>query len=398
MVRLRSVSIEIGIFDNGSFVDGFSIISRFHRCIGYSFFPWKNLGGESRVSATVLTPYLAFAVLSWSILALLLIHDTCRAFFVVSFGNFDKWVIIIILVGRYLGVQVANIVTLVVYSRELCEVVKKMQAIESTFQRPTRLRQTARYIIALNVVFSVVAVFSISDDIASAGDYMEPVYMKLIYGVICLVYSETVCLIGFSWVMYFSRAFASFLRCINEDIESLAVGRPLSRSKLATQHARFCELWYAFVQCDKIFSAGLLIAIPLNILNVLPWGHGILMPHRSLLDLITDVVGLINFCAELFVLGAYCGAALNETKKTWDVLTKLLVSQEHTPEVREEIQEFRYSCQNQDFSFSACGFFKVGPPLIVSIAGAIITYTVIFYQSHSSSSEAASAPVNVTCG
>ncbi|KAK8758187.1 hypothetical protein V5799_004176, partial [Amblyomma americanum] len=312
MVRLRSVSIEIGIFDNGSFVDGFSIISRFHRCIGYSFFPWKNLGGESRVSATVLTPYLAFAVLSWSILALLLIHDTCRAFFVVSFGNFDKWVIIIILVGRYLGVQVANIVTLVVYSRELCEVVKKMQAIESTFQRPTRLRQTARYIIALNVVFSVVAVFSISDDIASAGDYMEPVYMKLIYGVICLVYSETVCLIGFSWVMYFSRAFASFLRCINEDIESLAVGRPLSRSKLATQHARFCELWYAFVQCDKIFSAGLLIAIPLNILNVLPWGHGILMPHRSLLDLITDVVGLINFCAELFVLGAYCGAALNE--------------------------------------------------------------------------------------
>ncbi|KAK8758188.1 hypothetical protein V5799_004177 [Amblyomma americanum] len=320
MVRLRSVSIEIGIFDNGSFVDGFSIISRFHRCIGYSFVPWKNLNGEAGVSATILTPYLAFAVLSWSLFAFFLIHDTCLVYLSEHdeegkpYRDFEKWVIIIILVGRYLGVQVANIVTLVVYSRELCEVVKKMQAIESTFQRPTRLRQTAKCIIALNVVFSVVALFSISDDIALLDGYMEPVHMKVIYGVIGLVYSETVCLIGFSWVMYFSRAFASFLRCINEDIESLGFDQPLSRSKLATQHARFCELWYTFVQCDKIFSVSLLIAIPLDILNVLPWGHGILTPRRSFLDLITDIVGLITFCAELFVLGAYCGAALNEVR------------------------------------------------------------------------------------
>ncbi|XP_077493320.1 uncharacterized protein LOC144104294 [Amblyomma americanum] len=401
MVRLQSVSIRVEIFDNASFVDGFIIISRFHRCIGYSFFSWKNPHGEPRVSATILSPYLAFAVLLWGFFAFFLIHDTYRVVFLVRdedgepLGAFDKWVIIFG-ICRCFGVQVANVVMLVVYSHELCEVVKKMEAIESTFQRPTRLRPTAKFIVFLNVLFSMAAVYSICDEIALLDGYMEPVHMKVIYGLVRLVYAETVCLIGVSWIMYFSQAFASFLRCINEDIENLAVGPTLSPADLATLHTRFCELWCVFLQCDKIFGRGLLVTIPLSILNASPWGYSILTSHKSFLDIMTDIVGFITSCAELLALGAYSGTALSEEKKTWDALTKLLVSQEHTPEVREQIQEFRHTCQNQDFCFSACGFFKVGPPLIVSITSAIITYTVILYQSDSSSPDAASAPANET--
>ncbi|XP_077492432.1 uncharacterized protein LOC144103641 [Amblyomma americanum] len=319
MVRLRSASIRSEIFGYASFVNGFSTISKFHRYLGYSFFSWKDLHGESRISAKVLTPYLAFAVLSWAFFAFVMIQDIYRVVFLARNENgdplraIDKCVIVFYL-GRCVGVQVANVVTLVVYSRELCEVVKNMEAIESTFQRPTRLRPTAKLIVYLNVIFSVAAVISIVDDIAGFDGYMEPVHMKVLYGVFSLVFAETVCLVGFSWIIYFSRAFASFLRCINEDIESLAVGRPLSRSELAAQHARFCELWYTFVQCDKIFSVGLLVTIPLNILNASPWGYFILTSHKSFLNVTTDIVGLITFCAELFVLGAYGSAALEEVR------------------------------------------------------------------------------------
>ncbi|XP_064487631.1 uncharacterized protein LOC135399820 isoform X2 [Ornithodoros turicata] len=91
------------------------------------------------------------------------------------------------------------------------------------------------------------------------------------------------------------------------------------------------------------------------------------------------------------MLGLYARAADTEAKKTWQVLTKLLVSHEHPPEVRHQIEQFRHTCQNQDFTFSGCGFFTVGPPLIVSIASAIITYTVILYQSDSTASAALSS-------
>ncbi|XP_070382630.1 uncharacterized protein [Dermacentor albipictus] len=401
MVRLRSASIRSEIFGYASFVNGFSIVSKFHRFLGYSFFSWKNLHGERKYSASVVSPYLGFAVLSWTFFAFVMVQDTYRVVYLVRgeggkpLRAIDKCVLIFYFV-RCLGIQLTNVITLVIYSRDLDEIIKKMEAIESTFQRPTRLRVAAKFIILQNVIFSVAALLSICDEIANFDGYMEPIHMKVIYGVFSLVFAETVCMIGFSWIMYFSRAFASFLRCINEDVESLAVGRPLVRSELAAQHLRFCELWYAFVHCDKIFSTGLLVTIPLNIINASPWGYFILTTRESSVNVIMDVVGFVTFGAELFALGAYGSAAQEEAKKTWDVLTKLLVSQEHTPEVREQIQEFRHTCQNQDFSFSGCGFFKVGPPLIVSIASAIITYTVILYQSDNSSSSTPAAPLNIT--
>ncbi|KAL1469551.1 hypothetical protein MTO96_024931 [Rhipicephalus appendiculatus] len=239
MVRLRSASIRSEIFGYASFVDGFSIVGKFHRFLGYSFFSWKNLHGERKYSASVVSPYLAFAALSWSFFAFVMLQDTYRIVFLdVRNGEgkplrtIDKCVLIFYFV-RCLGLQLANVTTLVVYSRELDDIVKKMEAIESTFQRPTRLRPTAKFIVLQNVVFSVAALLSIVDEIAEFDGYMEPVHMKVLYGVFSLVFAETVSMIGFSWIMYFSRAFASFLRCINEDIESLAVGRPLARSELA---------------------------------------------------------------------------------------------------------------------------------------------------------------------
>lgn len=320
MVRLRSASIKSEIFGYASFINGFSTVSKFHRFLGYSFFSWKTLHGERKYSASMVSPYLAFAVLSWSFFAFVMVQDTYRVVFLVRgeggrpLRAIEKCVLIFYFV-RCLGIQLTNITTLVLYSRELDEIIKKMEAIESTFQRPTRLRATAKFIILQNVVFSVAALLSICDEIAGFDGYMEPIHMKVIYGVFSLVFAETVCMIGFSWIMYFSRAFASFLRCINEDIESLAVGRPLVRSELAAQHSRFCELWYAFVHCDKIFSMGLLVTIPLNIINASPWGYFILTTHESSVNVIMDVVGFVTFGAELCALGAYGSAAQDEVRQ-----------------------------------------------------------------------------------
>ncbi|KAH8030467.1 hypothetical protein HPB51_006899 [Rhipicephalus microplus] len=322
MVRLRSASIKSEIFGYASFVDGFSIVGKFHRLLGYSFFSWKNHHGERKYTASVVSPYLAFATLSWSFFAFVMLQDTYRIVFLdVRNGDgkplrtIDKCILIFYFV-RCLGLQLANVSTLVVYSRELDDIVKKMEAIESTFQRPTRLKPAAKFIVLQNVVFSVAALLSIIDEIAEFDGYMQPVHMKTLYGVFSLVFAETVSMIGVSWIMYFSRAFASFLRCINEDIESLAVGRPLARSELAAQHSRFCELWYTFERCDKIFSLGLMIGIPLNIINASPWGYFLLTSHESLLNVSLDVLGFITFGAELFALGANNAVAIHKQFNT----------------------------------------------------------------------------------
>ncbi|XP_077530178.1 uncharacterized protein LOC144142500 isoform X3 [Haemaphysalis longicornis] len=396
MVRLRSASIHSEIFGYASFVDGFRIISRLHRYLGYSFFSWTNLHGELTPSASLLRPYLIYAIISWCLFALVMMQDGYRIIFLVQDENGEPFPIIkkcVVLFYniRCLGIQLANVAALVIYSSSLCELLKKLEAIEQTFQRPTHLRAAARVIILQNVVFSATAVFSICDEIAMLQDYMEPLYMKILYGTFSLIFAETVCMVSLSWVMYLSRAFASFLGCINEDIESLLNGQPLVHAKLRAEHARFHELGGAFEECDKIFSVCLLVCVPLNIVNASPWAYFILTSHKSFLTVFMDVIGFTTMCAELFILGLYGSAAHGQAKKTWDVLTKLLVSQDHTPEIREQIQEFRHTCQNQDFSFSGCGFFKVGPPLIVSIASAIITYTVILYQSDNSSSSSAAA-------
>ncbi|KAH6924803.1 hypothetical protein HPB50_025133 [Hyalomma asiaticum] len=179
MVRLRSASIRSEIFGYASFVDGFSIVSKFHRFLGYSFFSWKNVHGERKYTASVLSPYLAFAVLSWSFFAFVMLQDTYRVVFLVEDGGgkplrtIDKCILIFYFV-RCLGLQMANVTTIVAYSRELGEIVNKMEAIESTFQRPTRLRQAAKFIILQNVIFSVAALLSICDEIAEFDGYMEP--------------------------------------------------------------------------------------------------------------------------------------------------------------------------------------------------------------------------------
>ncbi|KAH9380652.1 hypothetical protein HPB48_005696 [Haemaphysalis longicornis] len=110
---------------------------------------------------------------------------------------------------------------------------------------------------------------------------------------------------------------------MNEDIQSLAVGRPIVLSELAAQHKRFCELWHTFVQCDRIFSVCLLVSIPLNILNASPWGYYIITSKASFLNIAMDIIGFATMCAELFVLGAYGSAAQIQVNVTYSPIILL---------------------------------------------------------------------------
>ncbi|XP_077530177.1 uncharacterized protein LOC144142500 isoform X2 [Haemaphysalis longicornis] len=396
MLTSRTPSVCNMISENNSFMKGLKTVNTLHRCLGYSFFSFKTYKRRMRISASVVGPYLIFAICSWALFAVVMIHEAYRFFFVVQVYDgqpirpIERWIDLLYFI-RCLGIQLVWVVTLTAHRRRFCKIMNDLAAIERKFRNVTCMRRHAIIVVSLNVLFSVMALFSMFGDLASFDGYMEPLHIKILFGVFFLVFSETVCMLGVSWILYLSNAFASFLRCVNEELESKATARPLILPNLAEQHARFCELWAAFGKCDNMFGVCILVTVPLNTMNASPWGYAILSSPMSFLNFTTGVVGFLISFGELLALGTCGSAAKHEAKKTWDVLTKLLVSQDHTPEIREQIQEFRHTCQNQDFSFSGCGFFKVGPPLIVSIASAIITYTVILYQSDNSSSSSAAA-------
>ncbi|KAL1469552.1 hypothetical protein MTO96_024932 [Rhipicephalus appendiculatus] len=172
MVRLRSASVRSEIFGYASFADGVKTISTFHRYLGYSFLSWKDVYGESRLSVTLVSPYLAYAVASWCFYAFVMIQD---GYHVITspqdeeseaLRTIDKCILMFYFV-RCVGIQLANIATFVYYSRELCDIVKTMEDVESTFQRPTRLRPAAKLIVLQNVLFSAAALYSIVDEIAA---------------------------------------------------------------------------------------------------------------------------------------------------------------------------------------------------------------------------------------
>ncbi|KAL3175524.1 hypothetical protein MRX96_040263 [Rhipicephalus microplus] len=314
MVRLRSASVRSEIFGYASFADGVKTISTLHRYLGYSFLSWNDVYGESQLSVRLVSPYLAYAVASWCFYAFVMIQDGYHVITSThdegseALRTIDKCILMFYFV-RCVGIQLVHVATLVCYSHELCDVVKTMEDVESTLQRPTRLRPVAKLIILQNVLFSVAALYSIIDEITEFEGHMGPLYMKVLYSLFSLVFAETACMVSFSWTIYLSQAFASFLRCVNEDITNLVSARSVPLSELESQHARFCELWRTFVRCDRIFSWCLLFSVPLDIMNASPWGYYILTSDKSALNLSMDVIGFATMFAELFVLCAYGGAA-----------------------------------------------------------------------------------------
>lgn len=296
---------------------GLKIINKLHRCLGYSFFSFKTYEGRMRISASVQSRYLIFAVCSWALYAVVMIHGAYRFSFVVKYYGgepirpIERWISILYFT-RCLGIQLVCVVTMTSHCHDFCKVMNDLAAIEAKFQNVTSMHRHAVLVVYLNVLFSVMSLFSNIDELADLDGCMRGLYIKILIGVFILVFSETVCMLGFSWMMYLSKAFASFLICVNKELESVDTERPLVVSKLAEQHARCYELWRAFSKCDKMFSVCLSVTVPLNVMNAAPWGYAIVTSDVSILSFTTCVVGLLLSFGELFVLGTHASAAQSE--------------------------------------------------------------------------------------
>ncbi|CAN7993925.1 unnamed protein product, partial [Ixodes pacificus] len=225
--RRRNSSINNEVIRFPSFKDGFQTLSTFHRCLGYSFFTWEERQGITQVIVSVWRPYLLYALCSWAFFVFVMLQDTYRVLFLAAEDNgdalkvIDKCILIFYFV-RCIGIQIANSITVLLRSGRLREVVVALDTLETSFNRDTHLRSVAKIILSLNVLFSVTALVSILDEISVFDGYMEPLHMKITYGVFSLLFAETVCMLCYTWAMFFGKVFEAFIRCINEDIESLA--------------------------------------------------------------------------------------------------------------------------------------------------------------------------------
>lgn len=374
-------------------VPGMWILSAFHRCIGYSFFSWTKRDQQRVVNCKTKSPYLVYAVCAWLLYQFVMAQDVYCVLYAAypcrPLRNIDKTVLFFYFT-RCIGVQLANAATMFLHSRKTLKVISTTCQAEGTSVSAKRLRKSAIMIVIFNALFSLSTIIAIMGDIERFQGYMSPLYMKIGYGMFSFVFVETSCMVCFSWVMYCAKFFQDFLRQRNEDIESLLTASSVDPKHIEDLHRKQCYLYENFQQCSDIFRVSLLVGVPLCVMNIAPWGYYLIIAGDNT-ERLRDAIGFASMLAELLVLGLYARSADSEAKKTWQVLTKLLVSHDHPPEVRHQIEQFRHTCQNQDFSFSGCGFFTVGPPLIVSIASAIITYTVILYQSDSTASAALSS-------
>ncbi|KAH7933650.1 hypothetical protein HPB49_014883 [Dermacentor silvarum] len=375
---------------------GFFVIARFHRALGYNFITKAAENGRPR--SKIISPYLLYAIVSWTLYVFVIGSDIVRVSTLLEDERnrvIDRAIQILGDV-RCVGIQLSVVALLLSKSQQFVDLLEYLVGLERKLTRAAPLRRTAVVVVCLSVIFSFTSVLSISAEIYDFDEYSHAAYMKILYGMFSLVFAENVCMISFSWLAYFCSAFAGCLSLINDDVDRMSTELAVCPKELAELHRLFSDVGAAFVRLEDLLGMAILICFPLNIVSAAPWGYYMLKADKGTAIFMLDLIGFLTICAEMFAAGIYARLSKQEAKKTWDVLTKLLVSQEHTPEVREQIQEFRHTCQNQDFSFSGCGFFKVGPPLIVSIASAIITYTVILYQSDNSSSSTPAAPLNTT--
>ncbi|KAL1469547.1 hypothetical protein MTO96_024927 [Rhipicephalus appendiculatus] len=201
---------------------------------------------------------------------------------------------------------------------------------------------------------------------------------NVFYGVVCLFHGQAACMITYTWIIFYSKTLASYIQAINEELRDIQaslededeiVPKTLGVDEL---HRLFYGIMEVFWKVQNAFGLSLFLVVPLNLLVAAPWTYFVIKQlHRPEVSLI-NALGCVALCAQMVIV-SLCAVLPNK-----------------------QIQEFRDTCISQEFRFSALGFFKVGPPLVVSITSAIIAYTVILYQSDTTIWSASTTTTNFT--
>ncbi|KAH8030468.1 hypothetical protein HPB51_006900 [Rhipicephalus microplus] len=289
---------------------GFFIIARFHRALGYNFIIRTSESGRPR--SRILSPYLLYAIASWILYVFVIGSDIVRVSTLLEDERNRAIDRAIQILGdvRGVGIQVSVVVLLLPKSQQFVDLLEYLESLERRLSRATPLRRTAIAVVFLNVVFSFTSVLSIS-----CGD------LRLRRVLARRLHEDLV------------RAFAGCLNLINDDVLHMSEELTVDPKELSELHRLFSDVGAAFVRLEDLLGMAILICFPLNIVNAAPWGYYMLKADKGTSIFLLDLIGFLTICAEMFTAGIYARLTKHEAKKTWDVLTKLLVSQEHTPEV-----------------------------------------------------------------
>ncbi|KAJ9596395.1 hypothetical protein L9F63_012558, partial [Diploptera punctata] len=110
-------------------------------------------------------------------------------------------------------------------------------------------------------------------------------------------------------------------------------------------------------------------------------------PHIVDCDVSTSCTRVItNFCLAIICILKFltvsisCDKATNEMKNTSEIMKKLLLPSHHEKEALNELQLFSQQINNNDYNFTANGFFAINLNLLIQVAASTTTYLVILIQ------------------
>ncbi|KAH9380653.1 hypothetical protein HPB48_005695 [Haemaphysalis longicornis] len=295
-------------------VVGFFVIARFHRILGYSFVTRNSENGKPR--SKILSPYLLYAIVSWIVYVFVIGSDINRVLTLLEDQRnrvIDR-AIQILGNARCLGIEISAVLLILTKSEEFVELVEYLVELERRIRRTAPLKRAAITVLCLNVLFSITSVLSISAEIYDFDEYSHAAYMKILYGLFSVVFAENVCMISFSWLMFFSLAFSGCLSRINEDITRMSTEVVVNMRELGELHRLFSDVGGAFARLEHLLGVAILICFPLNIVNAAPWGYYMLKADKGTTIFMLDLIGFLTICAEMFAAGVYTRATKQEVR------------------------------------------------------------------------------------
>ncbi|KAH6924806.1 hypothetical protein HPB50_025136 [Hyalomma asiaticum] len=372
---------------NLAYLNEFRRLNDFYRCLGYTF-----IGNDFTDDGRYLTltrqpsPYTAYAAITWLVIIGVFAYDASEAVNMYEDHQILDKAATLVYTVRTISVQVCCFLLAFTQAPGIIHVSRYLADLEAELAYPVQLNNTARNLIVINLILTVALVLSIIPVLFFFDKELSvnQLIWNSCYLLVNVFHGQSSCLVVYILAMFFAETLAALVASINSELRHvLDAGDFVEDARCVQQvHGLFVRVTDAFDMCDQILGKFMLVIFPLNLTLAAPWGYWVMKELDNPVVSLPSALGFAALCTQMLL-----------AKKTWDVLTKLLVSQEHTPEVREQIQEFRHTCQNQDFSFSGCGFFKVGPPLIVS---QLIQYTdciAVEYYSTLSDLNSISTPI-----
>lgn len=296
-----------------SVLSGFQLMTRFHRILGYCFISNDAAG---KPVCKILSCYLVYAVVSWVLYVFVYGLDIVRVstLFEDERNRFIDRAIQVLGCVRCIGIQLSTVLLILTRSDRFLELLSCLVGLQAKLHKPPLLRHVALKVIFLNVIFSVTSVLSISAEIYDFDEYSTAAYLKILYGVFSLVFAETVCMISFSWLMFFNSVFAAYLNLVNDDLDCMTNHIEVNPTKLAELHRLFSNVGGAFVLLEELLGLTILISFPLNIVNAAPWGYYMLKADKGTTIFMLDLIGFITNCAEMFATGVYARAPKQEVR------------------------------------------------------------------------------------